>query len=100
MQESFRHTLLTQFTEDRDIYQIENITTKEEHLSPIHSTLLGRLCQILKLGIGERGWLWVDVGGSFPHRIWLSNVIGLTGEADLRIETEHTCYHLRKTQQE
>ena len=100
MQEFFRHATLPVFDKSRNVYLIESISTKEGPHSHPHSPQLGRQCQILKLDIGERGWLLVDVGDSFPHRIWLSNVIGVTLESDLCIETEHTRYHLRKILQE
>lgn len=80
-------------------YIIDRIQPKGGTSNNTHDTILGRQCQIMSLEIGQRGWLLVDVGDdSFgPHRIALSKVLSITGDADIRIETENTIYHLKRT---
>lgn len=45
-----------------DTYEIDNIIPKFGAMEPVHHTILRRPCQILRLEIGRRGWLLVDVG--------------------------------------
>ena len=79
-------------------YEIDQIRPKEGLISSTHGTILGRRCQVMDLEPGQRGWLLVDVGDdSFgPHRIALSNVISVTGDDNLIIETENTFYTLKR----
>ena len=79
-------------------YEIDQIHPKEGLISSTHGIILGRRCQVMDLEPGQRGWLLVDVGDdSFgPHRIALSNIISVTGDDDLIIETENTVYTLKR----
>lgn len=84
-----------------DTYEIYNIIPKFGAMEHVHSTLLRRPCWILRLEIGRRGWLLVDIGDEKlgPHRIALSivtSVQGLPGDFEICIETEYTYYYLRK----
>lgn len=84
-----------------DTYEIYNIIPKFGAMEHVHSTILRRPCRILRLEIGRRGWLLVDIGDEKlgPHRIALSIVIGIQGMAgdfEICIETEYTYYYLRK----
>ena len=84
-----------------DTYEIYDIIPKFGAMEPVHNTILRRPCQILRLEVGRRGWLLVDVGDEEfgPHRIALSIVIsvqGLFGDSEICIETEYTFYYLRK----
>lgn len=84
-----------------DTYEIYNIIPKFGAMEHVHSTILRRPCRILRLEIGRRGRLLVDIGDEKlgPHRIALSIVIsvqGLLGDSEICIETEYTFYYLRK----
>lgn len=84
-----------------DTYEIYNIIPKFGAMEHVHGTIMRRPCQILRLKIGRRGWLLVDVGDEAfgPHRIALSIVVsvqGLLGDSEICIETEYTFYYLRK----
>lgn len=84
-----------------DTYEIYNIIPKFGAMEHVHSTILRRPCWILRLEIGRRGWLLVDIGDEKlgPHRIALSIVISvqdLLGDSEICIETEYTFYYLRK----
>ena len=84
-----------------DMYVIDKIIPKYGILQPVHHTLLGRPCRIIRLETGRRGWLLVDVGDeeSGPHRIALSIVVsvqGVLGDSEISIETEYSFYYLRK----
>ena len=87
------------FFADRPHYIIDRIEPKDGVLKSVHETILGRECQIMKLEVGKRGWLLTDVGDYIfgLHRITLSNVLSAEGEDDLRIHTENTVYHLKRT---
>lgn len=87
------------FFADRPHYIIDRIEPKDGVLKSVHETILGRECQIMKLEVGERGWLLTDIGDYIfgLHRITLSNVLSAEGEDDLRIHTENTVYHLMRT---
>ena len=80
-------------------YIVDRIQPKNGTFNSTHDTILGRQCQIMSLEIGQRGWLLVDVGDDFfgPHRIVLSTVLNIAGDADICIETENTIYHLKRT---
>ena len=90
---------MRQFFADRPHYIIDRIEPKDGVLKSVHETILGRECQIMKLEVGKRGWLLTDVGDYMfgLHRITLSNVLSAEGEDDLRIHTENTVYHLKRT---
>ena len=90
---------MRQFFADRPHYIIDRIEPKDGVLKSVHETILGRECQIMKLEVGKRGWLLTDVGDYIfgLHRITLSNVLSAEGEDDLRIHTENTVYHLKRT---
>ena len=45
-----------------DTYEIYNIIPKFGAMEHVHSTILRRPCRILRLEIGRRGWLLVDIG--------------------------------------
>ena len=79
-------------------YIIDRIQPKGGTSNSTHYAIIGRQCQIMSLKVGQRGWLLVDVGDdSFgPHRITLSTVLSITGDADICIETENTVYHLKR----
>lgn len=81
-------------------YIISHIQPKDGVAKQIHDTILGRQCQIMSLEIGEHGWLLVDIGDdSFgPHRIALSNILRISGNEDIAIETENTVYYLKRRQ--
>lgn len=84
-----------------DTYEIYNIIPKFGAMEHVHNTILRRPCQILRVEIGRRGWLLVDVGDEKygPHRIALSivsSVQGMSGDTELCIETEYSFYYLRK----
>ena len=84
-----------------DTYEIYDIIPKFEAMDYVHSTILRRPCWMLRLEIGRRGWLLVDIGDEKlgPHRIALSivtSVQGLPGDSEIGIETEYTYYYLRK----
>lgn len=84
-----------------DTYEIYDIIPKFGAMEPVHNTILRRPCQILRLEIGRRGWLLVDVGDEEfgPHRIALSivtSIQGMPGDSEIGIETEYTYYCLRK----
>jgi hypothetical protein len=86
-------------------YVIYSIQPKCGRKNITHSNILGRHCQILRLEIGRRGWLLVDVGDTEhgPHRIALSvvrQVRGTDGDENVYIETEFTIYQLRKIRAE
>lgn len=87
------------FFADRPHYIIDRIEPKDGVLKSVHETILGRECQIMKLEVGKRGWLLTDIGDYIfgLHRITLSNVLSAEGEDDLRIHTENTVYHLKRT---
>lgn len=84
-----------------DTYEIYNIIPKFGAMELVHSTILRRPCWILRLEIGRRCWLLVDVGDEklVPHRIALSivtSVQGMPGDSEIWIKTECTFYCLRK----
>ena len=84
-----------------DMYVIDKILPKHGILQPVHHTLLRRPCRILRMEIGRRGWLLVDVGDEElgPHRISLSKVVsvqGTLGDSEICIETEYSFYCLRR----
>ena len=84
-----------------DTYEIYNIIPKLGAMEHVHSTILRRPCWILRLEIGRRGWLLVDVGDQKlgPHRIApsiVTSVQGMHGDFEICIETEYTFYCLRK----
>ena len=62
-----------------DTYEIDNIIPKFGAMEHVHSTIRRRPCWILRLEIGQRGWLLVDVGDEKlgPHRIVLSIVTSI-----------------------
>ena len=83
------------------MYVIDKIIPKYGILQPVHHRLLRRPCRILRMEIGRRGWLLVDVGDEElgPHRISLSmvvNVQGTLGDSEICIETECSFYCLRR----
>ena len=82
-------------------YRITEIRPKDGIIKDVHKTILNRLCEILALEEGNRGWLLVDVGDiDFgPHRISISTVIHVTGQdgdSGIKIETENTFYCLKR----
>lgn len=84
-----------------DAYEIYNIIPKLGTMELVHNTILRRPCNILRLEIGHRGWLLVDVGDEEYglHRVALSAVIGVRGapgDSEICIETEYSFYYLRK----
>ena len=84
-----------------DKYEIYNIISKFGTMEHVHTTILRRPCWILRLEIGRRGWLLVDVGDEKigPHRISLSVVLsvqGTPGDSEICIETEYSFYCLRR----
>ena len=84
-----------------DTYEIYNIIPKFGAMEHVHGTIMRRPCWILRLEIGRRGRLLVDIGDEKlgPHRIALSivtSVQGLPGDSEIGIETEYTYYYLRK----
>lgn len=86
-------------------YLIQSIQPKCGQENITHKNILGRPCQIVRLEIGRRGWLLVDVEDieHGPHRIALSvvrQVRGTDGDENVYIETEFTIYQLRKIRAE
>lgn len=86
-------------------YLIHSIQPKFGQHSITHERILERYCQILRLEIGRRGWLLVDIGDAEngPHRIALSIILrtqGAPGDEIICIETEFSIYQLRKNRAE
>lgn len=82
-------------------YRIANILPKSGALSEVHLSILHQRCQILSLGLGQRGWLLVDIGDTEfgPHRISISHITSICDEHEnneIRIESENSIYLLVK----
>ena len=82
-------------------YRITKINAKSGFLKEVHHSILNRLCQILSLEIGQRGWLLVDVGDTEfgPHRISISRISSICNNHEhneILIETENSIYLLVK----
>ena len=89
---------MREFIADLPRYIIDRIEPKDGALKSVHETMLGRECQIITLENGRSGVFLVDVGDDVfgPHRIVLSYILDVEGEADLSIHTENTVYSLRR----
>ena len=82
-------------------YRITDIRPKSGILTDVHRSMLNQACRILSIGIGQRGWLLVDVGdtGFGPHRISISHISSICEDHEnneILIETENSIYLLVK----